>query len=378
MVPVMRVIFFGTYDERRHPRVAVLREGLLALGVELEIINQPFGDSTSDRLRAARHPLGALRWLGKLARAWWRLLKASTHATRPKAVLVGYLGVLDVLLARMRWPRTFLVLDHMAPLGGVAVDRALGRVPRATMEVIDRVAERVADLILFDTADHAALAHGRPERHIVVPVGATHGWYRPVAPSRDKDQPLSVVFFGLFTPLQGAPVIGTSIGLLAGRAIRFTMIGAGQEWSLAREAAASNAEVEWIDWIPSDQLPNLVASHDVCLGIFGSGPKAARVVPNKVFQGAAAGCAIVTMSSPAQRRALGDAALYVEPGDALELAAVLGRLADDRTLLEGYRSRARAAAESWRPEEVVKPLASAITAFTQPVQAAASKVSSRS
>ena len=51
-----------------------------------------------------------------------------------------------------------------------------------------------------------------------------------------------------------------------------------------------------------------MADHDVCLGIFGTGAKAPRVVPNKVFQGAAAGCAIVTSDTAPQRRVLGDAA----------------------------------------------------------------------
>ena len=51
--------------------------------------------------------------------------------------------------------------------------------------------------------------------------------------------------------------------------------------------------------MPAADLPALVAGHDVCLGIFGTGDKALRVVPNKVFQGAAAGCAIVTSTRAA-------------------------------------------------------------------------------
>ena len=75
--------------------------------------------------------------------------------------------------------------------------------------------------------------------------------------------------------------------------------------------------------MPAANLPALVAGHDVCLGIFGTGDKALRVVPNKVFQGAAAGCAIVTSDTAPQRRALGDAAVLVPPGDPEALAAAL-------------------------------------------------------
>ena len=67
--------------------------------------------------------------------------------------------------------------------------------------------------------------------------------------------------------------------------------------------------------MPAAELPALVAGHDVCLGIFGSAAKAARVVPNKVFQGAAAGCALVTSDTPPQRRVLDGAAVLVPPGD---------------------------------------------------------------
>ena len=80
----------------------------------------------------------------------------------------------------------------------------------------------------------------------------------------------------------------------------------------------------------------------MCLGIFGTGDKAQRVVPNKVFQGAAAGCAIVTSDTAPQRRALGEAAVLVPPGDPGELAGALRQLAADRAALARLRRRPRA------------------------------------
>ena len=106
-----------------------------------------------------------------------------------------------------------------------------------------------------------------------------------------------------------------------------------------------------------DELPGLVAGHDVCLGLFGTTPKAGRVVPNKVFQGAAAGCAVVTADTPPQRAALGDAAVYVSAGDAGALAAALRELATDRDRLWELRQAAyRRADETFRPAVVVRPL----------------------
>ena len=80
-------------------------------------------------------------------------------------------------------------------------------------------------------------------------------------------------------------------------------------------------------------------------------------MPNKVYQGAAAGCAIVTSDTKPQRRALGDAALYVPPGDADALADALRGLARRPDELAAYRAAAHARAdEAFRPEVVVAPL----------------------
>jgi glycosyltransferase involved in cell wall biosynthesis len=115
------------------------------------------------------------------------------------------------------------------------------------------------------------------------------------------------------------------------------------------------------------ELPAVVAGHDVCLGIFGTGPKAARVVPNKVFQGAAAGCALVTSDTAPQRRVLGEAAVYVPPGDAQALARTLRSLAEDRPRLAAARAAARRLAiDHFTPAQVVGPLHDRLLAVVPP------------
>jgi glycosyltransferase involved in cell wall biosynthesis len=179
------------------------------------------------------------------------------------------------------------------------------------------------------------------------------------------------VFYGLYTPLQGAPVIGAALAQIAGAPVEVTMIGHGQDEAAAKTAAAANPGVRWLDWVPAADLPALAASHDVCLGIFGTGDKALRVVPNKVFQGAAAGCAIVTSDTPPQRRTLGDAAVLVPPGDPQALAAALVRLAGDRAELARLRRQARELAErEFAPGQIVAPLARRLAAPREDAKAA--------
>jgi 2-polyprenyl-3-methyl-5-hydroxy-6-metoxy-1,4-benzoquinol methylase len=158
-----------------------------------------------------------------------------------------------------------------------------------------------------------------------------------------------VVFVGLFTPLQGAPTIGRAIDLLREESIEFTMVGHGQDLAEARELTRGSSRVRWVDWVGSAELPDLVAAHDVSLGIFGTGPKAQRVVPTKVYQGLAAGCAVVTAATPAAGT-LGDAVVSVPPGDPGALADALRHLAHDKESLTVARDRARAAAERFSPE----------------------------
>ena len=244
-------------------------------------------------------------------------------------VVVGYLGHFDVRLARRLWPNRPIVLDQLAFAADTAVDRrARSRVLVNLLERVDRDAMAAADLVVLDTEESMELLpKGAEHKTVVVTVGSPSAWYKP--PKLGPSGPMRVVFFGLYTPLQGAPVIGRAIALLTGVDVEFTMIGRGQDMDATRTLALPNRRVTWLDWVGADQLADVVASHDVCLGIFGTGPKGGRVVPNKVYQGAAAGCAVITSNTPVQRAALADAAIYVAPGDAGALAAAIYRLGDN-------------------------------------------------
>ncbi|HEY5395554.1 MAG TPA: glycosyltransferase [Trebonia sp.] len=361
----MRIIIFGTYDTSAHPRIASIAEGLAARGFDVAECNIPLGLDTAARVDMLARPWKAGGLAARLASRWLGLARMARRMGTPDAVVVGYLGHFDVHLARLlyRRGRVPIVLDHLVSASGTAKDRRLDGGPRQkVLRLIDSAALHAADVVLVDTEEHRELL---PERYqakaVVVPVGAPEPWHAAagVDPDAQADEsgPLRLVFYGLFTPLQGTPVIGEALGLIAGAAVEVTMIGNGQDEAAAKRAAAANQSVRWLDWVPAADLPAVVAEHDVCLGIFGTGDKALRVVPNKVYQGAAAGCAVITSDTAPQRRVLGDAAVLVPPGDAGALAAALLRLADDRQWLLKLRHAARQlAAERFTPEQIVEPL----------------------
>lgn len=363
----MRLLFFGTYDKRSHPRVRVLMEGLREQGHEVDECNVPLGLETEARVEMLRRPILLTRLVARLLSAWGRLLWRSARVERPDAIIVGYLGQLDVHLARLRWPRVPRALDDLAPIAGTAEDRGLGGGMGArALAAVDHAAASAATLVITDTDEHTAmLPAAYRDRAVRVPVGAPRAWFSEPGPP--ADDLLRVVFFGLYTPLQGAPVIGEAIAELSGThpGIRFTMIGRGQELEETKRAAGDNPGVRWIDWVEAEELPGVVAAHDVCLGIFGTGGKTRRVVPNKVYQGAAAGCVIVTADTPPQRLALGALGALVPAGDAGALAARLRELAEDPDRVRRLRADTyRHALASFAPDAVTVPLAKRLAAKT--------------
>jgi glycosyltransferase involved in cell wall biosynthesis len=362
----VRILAFGTYQAADHPRVRVLADGLRARGHVVAEANVPLGLSTRDRVAMLGARSGAVKMAWRLAHSWSRLVGRALRARtvgRPDALLVGYMGHFDVWLARLLFPRTPIVLDHLVFAATTAQDRGVGGSgpKQRLLQFLDRAALQIADVVVVDTDEHRDLV---PERlrtkAVVVPVGATAQWYdasHSAAAAVPSDGPLRVVFYGLFTPLQGAVTIGAAIGALDPEdPVTVTMIGSGQDLDAARAAARGGARTEWIPWVDAAELPALVAGNDVGIGIAGTTPKALKVVPNKVYQCAAAGLAVVTSDTAPQRRAFGDAVVRFPAGDADALAQTLRSLAADPGLLAERRSAARTAAERFRPEAAVEPL----------------------
>ena len=365
----MRILGFGTYDVSTHPRVGVLLSGLAEHGHQIVELNRPLGIGTAGRVQALKSPGAALRFALRLLSCWVSLIWGTRHyrgRNAPGAVLVGYLGHFDVILARLLFPRRTIMLDHLIFAADTAADRRLdGGFKTRLLRALDRLALRSANVIILDTPEHEALVpETLRDRVVIVPVGAPDSWFaarkeRPV--SKAASHRPSIVFFGLFTPLQGTPTIARALRILddEGIACEVTLVGSGQDEAECRQILGSltgGVRVTWKEWVPGSELPLLVASHDICLGIFGVSAKAQRVVPNKAYQGMAAGCALVTSDTPSQRAMLPGAHL-VPAGDERALADELRLLLTDGPALDRARRDAAARAdEAFRPAAVTRAL----------------------
>jgi glycosyltransferase involved in cell wall biosynthesis/SAM-dependent methyltransferase len=370
----LRICLFGTYDRIAHPRIAILEAALHAAGAEVVEAHAPtWQGGTEEKLRAAVNPLRPVALL-RLAGAWVRLARRFRQVGPQDIVLVGYFGHLDVHLARLLAGRRRVVLDmFLSVYDTVVLDRASvapGSLRARLCRLVDRAAVRASRLALLDTdaqVEFCTRVLGIPAAKLAgVPVGAEPARF-PAHPPPEGG-PLRVLFYGSFIPLHGTGTLAAAIQLLDGAPIELTVVGRGQERAAFDRQLAGAANVTVLNWVDYDRLGELVADHHVVVGVVGTTDKASRVVPNKVYQAACAGRAIVTADTPAIREAFTDGEVaLVPPGDPEALAAMLRALAADRDRVVALGRRARARFER---DHAPEPLGRRLTAILQQAERA--------
>jgi len=337
---IRTVAYFGTY-EPAYPRNAVLIAGLREHGIDVLEFRAPLPPLTAAEMTGAR---GAARLAAGLAAAHLRLLAQHRRYLGVDAVVVGYPGHFLVPLGRLvaSLLHTRLVFDPLVSLRDTFTgDRGLVSsvgAKAALVHAVDAAAFRLPDVVIADTWAHAAFyqeAFGLPRRRIAVtPVGAlpeprADGGVRRLA----RGEPLTVFQYGKWSPMHGTETVLAAAGLLRTEPFRFALAGEGQVSAELRELISANGltNVEWLGALPAGELRAQTLAADVCLGVFGRSDKAARVVPNKVFDALACGRPVITADTPGAREWLDDdaTALLTPAGDAVALAAALRGLLDE-------------------------------------------------
>jgi glycosyltransferase involved in cell wall biosynthesis len=283
-------------------------------------------------------PGGAVRLAAALAAAHVALLAKLRHHVPVDALIVGYPGHFMVPLGRgaSALMHTRLVFDPLVSLSDTfTADRGLvaaGGWKARAVRAVDRAAFALPDLVLADTRAHATYyrsAFHLPDRRLaVVPVGAL-----PVptadgsARSLQVGEPLRVFQYGKWSPLHGADTVVEAACLLRDESFRFVLAGEGQLSASLRSLIASRrlTNVEWLGSLAPAALRAETLAADVCLGVFGRSEKAARVVPNKVYDALSCGRPVVTADTLGARELLTDGAdaALVPAADAESLAEAL-------------------------------------------------------
>lgn len=340
----MKALYFGTYD-RASPRNTQVVSCLRRAGVTV--------------VERHREVWGRHNWslgpsqLARVVRAEGAL--ARSREDDADVIVVGYPGHFDMPAAKRVARGRPVVFNPLVSLHDTLVgDRARFRrasPASAVLRAVDNGAFRSADLVVADTEAHAVFFRDvfrlPAERVAVAFVGADEPLFRP---GWHPPQPFHVLFVGKLIPLHGLETILAAARLVPD--VPFRVVGDGQ---LAGLLESRSPNVDHVQWIPYEDLPEAYRGAGCALGIFGTSAKAARVIPNKVFQALACARPVITADTEAARELLtdGDDAILVPPGDPPALADAVRRLAEDDALGVRVAEAGHATYEERASEEVL-------------------------
>jgi len=259
--------------------------------------------------------------------------------------LVGFYGQLLLPVIRLFTRKPVLYDIYISTYDTMVYDREKTK-PGSFMAwfygFVDRLSMVLSDKIILETQDHIrdySKKFGVPEskfEHIFLTVDESV--IRPV-PLRRQNKKFTVHFHGEYAPFHGVRYILEAAHLLRNEGIYFRIIGKGITYEEDRTFAEGLdlKNVQFIDWIPYEELADAMAQADCCLGIFGDNPRTLRVLTNKVVETLAVGKPLISaMNRPVQELLKnGASGLLVDRANPGAIARAILRLRDD----PGFRQR---------------------------------------
>lgn len=318
-------------------------------------------------VREVAAPIPMPGWGGKLGiiipalastyahlRILWRYI---SFRKTPHVLYVPYPAILALatlyFIPQKSRPRKIIADAFISIYDTVVNDRKLLKphsVPARILHALERKAYHQADHIVVDTEQNADFLRSEFNLNAstvtAIPLSTNEAAYHPTPYRPGKS--CRILFIGTMIPLHGISTILAAAKLLEKeRAIRFRLIGSGQEDFKVKQAMANGAtNLEWItSWQSAEQLADEIAQADICLGIFDSGDKAQRVCPFKLYAYSAVGRSVITAKTLWLRAAMNR--LDYEPFAAVTaknpeaLAESISTLANHLETRETYAANSR-------------------------------------
>lgn len=283
---------------------------------------------------------------------------------------------LAALAARPRYGMIFYCQDIFPEVAGL-LENYHSRIIDAILEHLNRfLVKRARRIVALGDTMASRLVHGKgadPGKISII-----HNWadtsaivpsakHNSFAAANDLESRFVVLHAGNIGLSQNLDVVIEAAGLLKERPdILILFIGDGNRKSDLESAVAARGltNVRFLPFQPRDQLRWTYASSDVCLVSLKEG-LAGYIVPSKLYPILAAGrpyiAAVEKMSEVAALTERHRCGVLVEPGDAVQLAEAILRLADQRSAREAMGVRSRVAAELFSRERQVAAHADLIT-----------------
>lgn len=232
--------------------------------------------------------------------------------------------------------------------------KGLGRAKSRIGKFLDRHLSRRADHVVVVTSDMysrlLADAVMTPERMTVAGNGVEDTFFAGRPGSFANDGVQKLLFTGNLALYQGVDYMVQAFALLLRERPGLRLvISTGSELAEFEQLARDAGVLASIDFmhVPLAQLPDLIASADVCLNPRTQCPG----IPQKLLNYMGAGGAVVSFAGSAKHLRDGDTALVVPDGDIQAFAGAVARLLDDAALRERLGQRARTYARanfSWQ------------------------------
>lgn len=301
-----------------------------------------------------RYPLkpasgGLLGYAREYGQALWRIRRLARRLAREQPFDVVHAGnPPDFLLLAVRSLRrqgTRFIFDHhdLVPELYRAKFGDGGR-PGALMHRValglERVAFRLADVVICTNGSYRAIAVGRggraPADVFVVRNGPDLDRFRPAEPDpeRRRGRAHLIGYLGIMGPQDGVDHVIRAVAWLRERRDDFlcVLVGDGESLealrALAQELGVAE-HVEFAGWCYDDEIRSILSTCDVCLAPDPPSPLNDVSTMIKIPEYLAMGAPVVSYELAESRVSAEDAAVYAEAGDPAALGAAVDALLDD-------------------------------------------------
>ncbi|TSC59874.1 MAG: glycosyl transferase group 1 [Parcubacteria group bacterium LiPW_15] len=322
------IVYFGGYDPE-HARPRTTLKGLRRNGVEVFECQ-------------SRRPSVWIRSF-ELAKMYFEVYKkadlilvcAAGQAYVPLAKILGLLTGRRVILD------AFISYYHVRVAGEGGGRISPNSIKAKYFFALDFVACKLADLIFLDTEEHGDYFNKtfkvNKKKIRIYPVGSDEDIFFPRDAGGGGREVLKIFCVASFYPLHGIETIVAAAKILASKIdLKITILGSGPEKDeiikLVRKDDPGN--LIFLDSVPAERLPEIMAKADICLGHFGDTEQAGMVVPFKVWDAAAMGKPVITRySAPAARIFTdGENIVFCRPADPKDLADAIIKLSENQAL----------------------------------------------
>ena len=323
----MKILMIGNYELEKYARGRIIYKGLKKNGANVEIV---LGNPAKIAKRLLNFDFDIIIASGKPI-LWAAFLLKPLH--KKKIIFDAFISDYDNLVIDRKIVKN-PILSRLLWFG-------------------DKYSCAVSDKVILDTNEHIkyfcqefGLNRQKFDR---VFIGADGDILKiKEEEGRENRRLFEVLFYGTYIPVHGIDYILKAAAILESKDsdIEFTLIGNGQTYNemIKLNEQLQNKNCRFIDFINQEELLQRIYYCNVCLGIFGSTPRAKRAIPNKVFDAISMKKPVISSKTAATTELFKDKIniLYSKIADEEDLAEKILLLKSNNQLINsisenGYR-----------------------------------------